>query len=99
MYDPNSTFIHVMEYLNTLMTFVFIGEAVVKIIVYGFVFNGDTSYLRNFWNAMDFIIVIFSIMGLFTFWGDAEFIKIMRLLRVLRPLSMVRRNSGMKTVI
>ena len=48
---------------------------------------------------MDFLIVIFSVLGLFPFYGDAEFIKIMRLLRVLRPLSMVSRNPGMKTVI
>jgi len=88
-----------MEYLNTAMTFVFIIEAIIKIIVYGFLFNGDSSYLRNLWNVMDFLIVIFSVLGLFPFYGDAEFIKIMRLLRVLRPLSMVSRNPGMKTVI
>jgi len=99
MYDPESTFIRVMEYLNAAMTFVFIIEATVKIIVYGFIFNGESSYLRNIGNVMDFFVLIFSILGLFTFWGDAEFIKIMRLLRVLRPLSMVSRDPGMKTVI
>ena len=99
MYNPESTFIQLMESLNTVMTFVFITEAAIKIIVYGFVFNGENSYLRKMGNVMDFVIVIFSTMGLFAFWGDAEFIKVMRLLRVLRPLKMVSRNPGMKTVI
>ena len=98
-YNPNSTFILTLELLNNLMTLVFILEAVIKIIVYGFIFNGENSYLRNIWNVMDFIIVMTSFLGFFEFAGDTQFIKIMRMLRVLKPLSMVGRNQGMRTVI
>ena len=98
-YDPHSTFMLTLEILNNLMTLVFILEAVIKIIVYGFILNGETSYLRNIWNVMDFIIVVTSFLGFFEFAGHTQFIKIMRMLRVLRPLSMVGRNQGMRTVI
>ena len=68
--NPNEPFILTLELLNHLMTLVFILEALIKIIVHGFLFNGETSYLRNIWNVMDFIIVISSFLGFFEFAGD-----------------------------
>ena len=99
MYKQDSPYMIFLENMNKIMTIIFILEAAVKITVYGFVCNGDASYGRNIWNVMDFIIVIFSSMDMLDFFSGTEFIKIMRLLRILRPLSMVGRNPGMKTVI
>ena len=99
MYDPKSSYMIFLENMNKVMTIIFILEAAVKITVYGFICNGENSYCRNIWNVMDFLIVLLSSMELFTFFSDSGSIKIMRLLRILRPLSMVGRNPGMKTVI
>jgi len=43
------------------MTGVFTLELLAKVIACGFLFNGKGSYLRNFWNVMDFIIIIPSV--------------------------------------
>ena len=46
------------------MTIIFTTEALLKIITLGFVLNGRHSYLRNTWNILDFIIVIFALVSL-----------------------------------
>lgn len=81
------------------MTAVFLFESVIKIIVYGLVFNGKDSYLRSAWNMMDMIIVIFAVVSLFPTGIDVGFIKILRMLRVLRPLRVVSRNEGLKVAV
>jgi len=40
---------------------VFVAEGVFKIIAYGFYF-GETAYLKDSWNILDFSIVIVSIL-------------------------------------
>lgn len=73
-----------------------------KIIVVGFIF-GERPYLRDPFNILDFLIVIFSILTwiLEAFVKDAEisFIRGFRALRALRPLRVVSKNEGIKTVV
>lgn len=42
-----------------------------KIIAYGFIINGKESYLRSFWNILDFFIVVVSVTGVALFFGDS----------------------------
>lgn len=51
-----------LRYLDVVWSAVFVVEAALKIVAYGFVFNGRTSYLRDGWNVMDFFIVLCSIV-------------------------------------
>lgn len=44
--DPNSDLANNIFWVDFVTTMVFIGESLVKIIVYGFLFNGMWSYLR-----------------------------------------------------
>jgi Ion transport protein len=74
-------------------------EAAFKIITYGLFFNKENSYLRNGWNVMDIIVVIFSIVSLVVTSGKLKIVKILRLLRVLRPLRVISRNKGLKVGI
>ena len=46
------------------MTCAFASEMTIKIIVYGFAFNGDLSYIRDPWNILDFLIVTVSVLSL-----------------------------------
>lgn len=74
-----------------------------KIIVSGFYWNGDKSYLKNGWNILDFIMVCLS----FLTWileatnGDTNIshIRVFRAFRALRPLRVISKNEGMKTVV
>jgi len=50
--------------LDTITTIIFTLEALVKIIANGFLLNGKHSYLRQFSNIFDFIIVISAVSGL-----------------------------------
>jgi hypothetical protein len=48
---------NVLEQINQIFTYIFCGEALFKIIAMGFVLE-QRSYLRESWNAVDFLIVI-----------------------------------------
>lgn len=73
---------------------------ILKVIVFGFVSNGKKSYILNPWNAMDFLIVLISLINL-TVGQTANlgYLKVLRLIRVLRPLRMIARNPGLRIAI
>lgn len=85
-----------------IISIIFVFECVIKIIAQGFYFDKKT-YLRDSWNILDFIIVMFSIIT----WvleavldgADMSFIRGFRALRALRPLRVVSKNEGIKTVV
>ena len=98
--DPESEKIKTLEYIDLFMTAAFTIEALVKIIAYGFAFAGKTSYIREPWNILDFVIVISALLGIIA--GDAiqvSFIKALRILKILRPLRIIARNKKLKIAI
>ena len=62
--DPLSSQKLTLQWLDISTIIIFSFEAFSKIVAYGFVFNGVDSYLRNFWNIMDFIVLMFSYLCL-----------------------------------
>jgi len=83
------------------ISIIFVGEFVFKCIVMGF-YYGERTYLKDPWNCLDFTIVFFSIIT----WvleayatGDVSFLRGFRALRALRPLRVVSKNEGIKTVV
>eukprot|EP01063_Lacrimia_lanifica_P035244 TRINITY_DN6673_c0_g4_i1.p1 TRINITY_DN6673_c0_g4~~TRINITY_DN6673_c0_g4_i1.p1 ORF type:complete len:1820 (+),score=585.09 TRINITY_DN6673_c0_g4_i1:93-5462(+) len=86
----------VLEQVNYIMVWVFLCEAVVKIVAYGF-FLHPTSYLRSEgWNQLDFVIVCISLLALIP---GADGIAFLKLLRTLRPLRFINKSEGMKVVV
>lgn len=71
------------------MTGVFCFEAIIKIIVLGFLINGKKSYLKEYWNILDFFVVTVSILSYLPINANLQFYKSMRLLRIMRPLRMI----------
>jgi len=47
---PLGTKASVMEVLDYILSFTFLAELLIKVVVYGFAFNGPDSYMRNSWN-------------------------------------------------
>ena len=78
------------------MTAAFTLECVINIILLGFLMNGKTSYLKDSWNVLDFFIVLFSLINIAMSSYDLGIIKLFRMLRVLRPLRVLKRNFGLK---
>ena len=85
-----------------VISIIFLIECIVKVIVMGF-YWGEKTYLKDYWNVLDFVIVCFSILTwILTLYSDAgnmKFIRALRALRALRPLRMVSKNEGMKAVV
>ena len=50
-----------IDFMFNIISGVFVAEGVFKIIAYGFYF-GETAYLKDSWNILDFSIVIVSIL-------------------------------------
>lgn len=97
--NPNGLKLDILYYMDIVMTILFSLECVIKIFVLGFIINGKDSYLLNGWNIVDFFIVSISIFSL-TFTGvDLKIFKILRMVRVLRPLRMISRNEGLKIAV
>lgn len=78
------------------ISIIFICECVFKVIVLGFTI-GEKTYLKDNWNILDFIIVMFSVLT----WvleslnsKNISFMRGFRALRALRPLRVVSKNEG-----
>ena len=95
--DPNSKTAYFLVYAEYVMTFLFTVECVINIVAYGFLFNGEKSYLKDIFNCMDLTIVVTSIFNVF-YTGDQELgsVRIFRLFRVSRPLRFLKRNLGLR---
>jgi hypothetical protein len=90
--DDKSDFFSLSEYFFTAL---FTLESIVKIISYGFIL-GENTYLRDMWNVLDFIIVVFSILSLIPGIDNLNNLKGFRLLRPLKSLPFI---SNMKIMI
>jgi hypothetical protein len=53
--------IKITYFLDVITTFIFLVEIALSSIAYGFLFNGSYSYMRQFYNVLDFITVCLSI--------------------------------------
>ncbi|KAG5837855.1 hypothetical protein ANANG_G00217460 [Anguilla anguilla] len=109
--DSNATN-HDLEQVEYVFLIIFTVETFLKILAYGLVMH-PTSYIRNGWNMLDFVIVI---VGLFSVVletmthrpGDAHHmagkpggldVKALRAFRVLRPLRLVSGVPSLQIVL
>ena len=91
-----------LELFGDLISILFLIECTLKIFVMGFA-RGKHSYLKDNYNRLDFVIVVFSLIS-WTLEGmetgiDISYLRALRALRALRPLKLVSKNEGMKLVV
>lgn len=84
--------------LETCFTIIYIIEFLMKSISLGFV-DGENAYLRDSWNVLDFIILIFSLLDTFTSFLNISIIKVFRVIRAARPLRFISKNKSMKNLV
>ena len=84
--------------IDLFFNIIFILEMIFKLIAHGFIMD-QYSYLRETWNQLDFFIVWASIADMVLSGYDLAIVKIFRMLRVLRPLRVIKRNPEMKMVV
>ena len=61
--DPESLKQKALGILDFVITGLFAFEAIIKIMVFGYLINGKKSYLREYWNILDFTIVAISVIS------------------------------------
>ena len=99
MSDPKSPLIISLSVLDIFLTVIFSIEMVLKIIAFGFLNCGSTSYIRSAWNLLDAVIVIVSYISIGLPKSNLNLIKVIRLMKILRPLRAISRNEGLKLSI
>lgn len=97
--NPEGLLFKVLFYIDLALSSVFIFECTLKIISLGFLFCGPDSYLRSTWNFLDFSIVVFSFFPLIVRDSELSFLRVAKLLRILRPLRVVSTNPNLKLLI
>jgi hypothetical protein len=80
--------------MDKLFSIIFLLEMLMKMISDGVIFH-ELSYFLSPWNILDFIVVVTSILTAWADNGDTS-IKVLRAVRVLRPLRVVKRIPGLK---
>lgn len=83
---------------DNFFNYLFILEMTSKLIAIGIVMD-EGSYLRDSWNQLDFFIVMSSVVDMSLSKYKIGFVKILRALRVLRPLRMIAHNPELKMII
>lgn len=79
-----------LTWINNVLSSFFILECACKVVADGFLLESD-SYLRAPWNILDFACVVGSIVGWVPGMGNSSSTRILRTVRVFRPLSALHR--------
>ncbi|XP_047138679.1 sodium channel protein type 4 subunit alpha isoform X1 [Hydra vulgaris] len=74
---------------------IYTSEMIIKILAKGFILH-KYSYLRSFWNWLDFTVVLLGYVTMSPNIGRLDSIKTFRILRILRTLSSIK---GLKTMV
>ncbi|CAF3048488.1 unnamed protein product [Rotaria sp. Silwood2] len=110
--SPTSFERQFLNYANYIFTAVFTIEMIIKVIASGLIF-GSNTYLHTGWNVMDGFLVIVSVVDLCTMnqgritsltESDTTLhilgmLRVFRLLRTLRALTIINRAPGLKLVV
>lgn len=95
--DPKDSVMTIsLQTVSLMTTIVFFFEFLIHSISNGLLFD-EKTYLRSIWNQLDFTILAISLLDI-AFEG-LSYLKVIRLLRTLKPLRFISHNISMKTVV
>ena len=97
--DTWPTWIDTLFYwIDIVFNVLFNLEMMIKIVRNGFLWC-EGSYLTDPWSMLDFFIVVSADFDLIFSGVDLSFLKVVRMLRTLRPLRFISHNKSMKIVV
>lgn len=91
-----------------IVTIVFTIEFIFKWIVFGVVNNGPSSYFKDGWNLLDFIITFLSILSIIfdhlvmidsSLTSSSNKLELVKILRVLRSIRLITTSEALKISI
>jgi hypothetical protein len=95
--DNLTEYNQVIEKISIVFTIIFSVECLFKVIAMGF-FKHRNAYLRDYWNWLDFIVVLVGFIELMPFMQISS-LRSLRVLRVLRPLRSINAFPEMRIQI
>lgn len=95
MENPNEPTSESLQDFDDFFLYFYTIECILKIIAYGLILNKN-SYLRDYWNILDFIIVVSGWADRYA--GSGVNLSAMRTLRILRPLRSITSVAGMRAM-
>ncbi|KAM9210658.1 voltage-dependent T-type calcium channel subunit alpha-1H [Dugong dugon] len=101
-YDQPKSLDEALKYCNYIFTIVFVVEAVLKLVAFGF-----RRFFKDRWNQLDLAIVLLSIVGITleeikmstALPVNPTIIRIMRVLRIARVLKLLKMAVGMRALL
>ena len=97
--NPNTSIADVLLHVDYVLTGIFAIEVILKVISYGFIMCGSKSYMKNYWNLLDIVVVSITISSYFTTTTNLNAVKVFKLIKVLRPLRAISKNAGLRISI
>ena len=92
-YGEPGELVEVMEIVNLAFTGIYLLEMIIKLIAY------KKTYFMDGWNVFDFLIVIFALVGIFTYYVFAIQVgalsTVVRAFRILRVLKLIRKAKNL----
>lgn len=95
--NPNEAASATSVVLEVLFTTVFFLEMSIKVCARGLVLH-EGSYLRDGYNVIDFVVVLASLLNPILSLAGVR-VGFLRIVRGLRPLRLISRSHGMRTVV
>ena len=96
--NPNQLSTDIFYYSDLFFTISFAIEFLIKAIAMGFIVEPG-SYLRDSWCQLDFFIVVVSFLDMTLTQINIPMIKVLRVLRIFRPLRFVTHNLNMRIIV
>ncbi|XP_029805117.1 voltage-dependent T-type calcium channel subunit alpha-1H, partial [Suricata suricatta] len=101
-YNQPKSLDEALKYCNYVFTVVFVLEAVLKLVAFGF-----RRFFKDRWNQLDLAIVLLSVMGITLEEIETNaalpinptIIRIMRVLRIARVLKLLKMATGMRALL
>ena len=85
-----------MDISGSIFAWIFITEFALKVFAMGFIIH-KKSYLRQWWNVFDFLVVLVSILEVIS-PAEGAF-TLMRMLRLLKPLRSIKALKTLRKMI
>jgi hypothetical protein len=84
---------------DIIVTAVFVVEVIANCIAFGVVFDAEAYLRRDPWNAVDFLVVLLSLLGVVGEYAIGKrWLRVALSVRAIRPLRFVKRSLGLRTV-
>ena len=84
--------------LEFAFTGIFLFEFIARIVSDGFLFT-HKAYLKNNWNRVDGLVLLFGIVDISGLLDGTRYAKVLRVLRALKPLRMMKRLKGLRNLL